>query len=145
MTCIIWDLNKLTYVRQLRGHVSAISTISINNLTVRTLSFSCVVFCSALLRSDPLCSALLRFAPLYSASLCSALLRSALLCSPPLRSTPLYSALLCSTLLYSALLRSALLCSALLRSALLCSVLFCFFGSFTVKHIEFPFVFSRVI
>ena len=34
MTCIIWDLNKLTYVRQLRGHVSAISTISINNITV---------------------------------------------------------------------------------------------------------------
>lgn len=33
MTCIIWDLNKLTYVRQLRGHVSPVSTISINDLT----------------------------------------------------------------------------------------------------------------
>lgn len=34
-TCIIWDLNKLSFVTQLRGHRAPISALCINELTVR--------------------------------------------------------------------------------------------------------------
>ena len=37
-TCIIWDLSKLMYVRQLRGHTAPVAAVCINELTVRTLS-----------------------------------------------------------------------------------------------------------
>ncbi|KAH3872283.1 hypothetical protein DPMN_035498 [Dreissena polymorpha] len=32
-TCIIWDLSKLTYVRQLRGHTAPVAAVTINELT----------------------------------------------------------------------------------------------------------------
>lgn len=34
-TCIIWDLNKLSFLTQLRGHRAPISALCINELTVR--------------------------------------------------------------------------------------------------------------
>ena len=33
-TCIVWDLSKLTYVRQLSQHMAPITAIAINDLTV---------------------------------------------------------------------------------------------------------------
>lgn len=33
-TCIIWDLNKLSFVTQLRGHRAPVSALCINELTV---------------------------------------------------------------------------------------------------------------
>ena len=33
-TCIIWDLNKLAFVTQLRGHRAPVSALCINELTV---------------------------------------------------------------------------------------------------------------
>ena len=33
-TCIVWDLSKLTYVRQLSQHMAPITAICINDLTV---------------------------------------------------------------------------------------------------------------
>jgi len=33
-TCIIWDLNQLVFVRQLRGHAAPVAAICINDLTV---------------------------------------------------------------------------------------------------------------
>ena len=36
-TCIVWDLSKLTYVRQLSQHVAPITAICINDLTVSQL------------------------------------------------------------------------------------------------------------
>lgn len=40
-TCIIWDLNKLSFVTQLRGHRAPVSALCINELTVgRGLNFS---------------------------------------------------------------------------------------------------------
>lgn len=35
-TCIIWDLNKLSFLTQLRGHKAPVSALCINELTVRT-------------------------------------------------------------------------------------------------------------
>lgn len=35
-TCIIWDLNKLSFLTQLRGHRAPVSALCINELTVRT-------------------------------------------------------------------------------------------------------------
>ena len=34
-TCIIWDLSRLVFVRQLRGHAAPVAAVSINELTVR--------------------------------------------------------------------------------------------------------------
>ena len=34
LTCIVWDLSKLTYVRQLSQHMAPITAIAINDLTV---------------------------------------------------------------------------------------------------------------
>lgn len=34
-TCIIWDLNKLSFLTQLRGHRAPVSALCINELTVR--------------------------------------------------------------------------------------------------------------
>ena len=34
-TCILWDLSKLVYVRQLRGHTAPVAAVCINELTVR--------------------------------------------------------------------------------------------------------------
>ena len=36
-TCIVWDLSKLTYVRQLSQHMAPITAICINDLTVSFL------------------------------------------------------------------------------------------------------------
>lgn len=33
-TCIVWDLSKLSYVRQLSQHMAPITAICINDLTV---------------------------------------------------------------------------------------------------------------
>lgn len=35
-TCIVWDLNQLVFVRQLRGHAAPVAAICINDLTVST-------------------------------------------------------------------------------------------------------------
>lgn len=35
-TCIIWDLNKLSFLTQLRGHRAPVSALCINELTVRS-------------------------------------------------------------------------------------------------------------
>lgn len=34
-SCIIWDLNRLVLVRQLRGHAAPVAAVCINGLTVR--------------------------------------------------------------------------------------------------------------
>ena len=39
LTCIVWDLSKLTYVRQLSQHMAPITAIAINDLTVSRASF----------------------------------------------------------------------------------------------------------
>ena len=36
-TCIIWDLSRLVYVRQLRGHMAPVAAVCVNELTVRIL------------------------------------------------------------------------------------------------------------
>jgi len=33
-TCIIWDLNELVFVRQLRGHAAPVAAVAVNELTV---------------------------------------------------------------------------------------------------------------
>lgn len=43
-TCIIWDLNKLSFLTQLRGHRAPISALCINELTVRAKP--CTTGCS---------------------------------------------------------------------------------------------------
>ena len=35
-TCIMWDLSRLVFVRQLRGHFSPVAAVCINDLTVST-------------------------------------------------------------------------------------------------------------
>lgn len=35
-TCIIWDLNQLTYINQLPAHRASLSSVAINNSTVRS-------------------------------------------------------------------------------------------------------------
>ena len=45
-TCIVWDLSKLTYVRQLSQHMAPITAIAINDLTVsKQLSVIWINFC----------------------------------------------------------------------------------------------------
>ncbi len=34
-TCILWDLSRLVFVRQLRGHAAPVAAVCINELTVR--------------------------------------------------------------------------------------------------------------
>lgn len=36
-TCIIWDLNKLSFLTQLRGHRAPVSALCINELTVSSI------------------------------------------------------------------------------------------------------------
>ena len=38
-TCIIWDLNELVFVRQLRGHAAPVAAVTVNELTVSRLLF----------------------------------------------------------------------------------------------------------
>ena len=40
-TCIIWDLSRLVFVRQLRGHAAPVAAVCINELTVSVMSQSC--------------------------------------------------------------------------------------------------------
>ncbi len=43
LTCILWDMEELSYITQLAGHTTAVSALAINELTVsppsRTLAF----------------------------------------------------------------------------------------------------------
>lgn len=39
-SCIIWDLNRLLLVRQLRGHAAPVAAVCVNELTVRTVALS---------------------------------------------------------------------------------------------------------
>lgn len=39
-TCIVWDLNRLHFIRQLPNHAGSISSICVNELTVSSLRFS---------------------------------------------------------------------------------------------------------
>lgn len=41
-TCIIWDLNKLSFVTQLRGHRAPVSALCINELTVSYSMLYCL-------------------------------------------------------------------------------------------------------
>lgn len=34
-TCIVWDMNLLCFLRQLRGHAAPVAAVAINDLTVR--------------------------------------------------------------------------------------------------------------
>lgn len=34
LTCILWDMEELSYVTQLTGHTTSISALAINELTV---------------------------------------------------------------------------------------------------------------
>lgn len=44
-SCIIWDLNELVFVRQLRGHAAPVAAVAINELTVSyEFFFHCVYF-----------------------------------------------------------------------------------------------------
>lgn len=50
-TCIIWDLNELVFVRQLRGHAAPVAAVAINELTVSNVDsclFVCLLFCDLL-------------------------------------------------------------------------------------------------
>ena len=38
-TCIIWDLSRLVYVRQLRGHTAPVAAVCVNELTVTPYFF----------------------------------------------------------------------------------------------------------
>ena len=46
-TCIVWDLCRLSFVRQLRGHVAPVAAICINDLTVSGL-FTYLYMCGEL-------------------------------------------------------------------------------------------------
>lgn len=68
LTCILWDLEELSYITQLTGHTNSISALAINDLTVslshsvrkggvfqltaRTSSFSTLCFCEILVSSQ---------------------------------------------------------------------------------------------
>ena len=43
-TCIVWDLSRLLFVRQLRGHAAPVAAICINELTVSLLVSVCEKF-----------------------------------------------------------------------------------------------------
>lgn len=43
LTCILWDMEELSYVTQLAGHTSSISALAINELTV-SLIISLIVY-----------------------------------------------------------------------------------------------------
>lgn len=43
-TCIVWDLNRLHFIRQLPNHASSISCICVNELTVRICAFFQLIF-----------------------------------------------------------------------------------------------------
>ena len=53
-TCIIWDLSRLVYVRQLRGHTAPVAAVCVNELTVRFLcsDLNMLFFISLLLESS---------------------------------------------------------------------------------------------
>ena len=36
-TCIVWDLSRLAFVRQLRGHAAPVAAVCINDVTVSCL------------------------------------------------------------------------------------------------------------
>ena len=42
-TCILWDLSRLCFLRQLRGHAAPVAAVYINDVTVRLLNTCCVV------------------------------------------------------------------------------------------------------
>lgn len=37
LTCILWDMEELSYITQLSGHTASISSLAINDLTVSSL------------------------------------------------------------------------------------------------------------
>lgn len=41
-TCIIWDLSRLVYVRQLRGHTAPVAAVCVNELTVRSRGYKTI-------------------------------------------------------------------------------------------------------
>ena len=46
-TCIIWDMSRLVYVHQLRGHVAPVAAVCVNELTVSVkciVVFICLIF-----------------------------------------------------------------------------------------------------
>jgi len=47
-TCIIWDLNELVFVRQLRGHAAPVAAVAINELTVSNLIYLSIAIYSTL-------------------------------------------------------------------------------------------------
>lgn len=51
-TCIIWDLNKLSFVTQLRGHRAPVSALCINELTVGCEGRRCPEFSVRELSAD---------------------------------------------------------------------------------------------
>ena len=42
-TCILWDLSRLCFLRQLRGHAAPVAAVYINDVTVRLSNTCCVV------------------------------------------------------------------------------------------------------
>lgn len=38
LTCILWDMEELSYITQLAGHTTSISALAINELTVSSPS-----------------------------------------------------------------------------------------------------------
>lgn len=50
-TCIIWDMSRLVYVHQLRGHVAPVAAVCVNELTV---SVYCSLVIILLFRKIPL-------------------------------------------------------------------------------------------
>lgn len=43
LTCIVWDIEELSYITQLAGHTTGISALAINELTV-SLIISAIVY-----------------------------------------------------------------------------------------------------
>lgn len=39
LTCILWDLEELSYITQLTGHAAGVSALAFNDLTVSQLTF----------------------------------------------------------------------------------------------------------
>lgn len=41
LTCILWDMEELSYITQLAGHTTSISALAINELTVSSVISNC--------------------------------------------------------------------------------------------------------
>lgn len=53
LTCILWDLEELSYITQLTGHAVGVSALAFNDLTVSDLTLIAATFFANLVRFFP--------------------------------------------------------------------------------------------